>query len=295
MDITCCTLCPRKCKADRTVSAGYCGGGAHVRVARAALHDWEEPCISGAKGSGTVFFSGCCLKCCFCQNYPVSVGNFGREIPVSRLAEIFLELQEKGAHNINLVSAAHYVPWVLEALETVKDRLHIPVVYNSGGYERVETLKMLEGAVDIYLPDLKYIDKVKSKTYSQAEDYFEIASQAVLEMHRQAPKLVFDENGLLKKGLIIRHLVMPGGKEDSIAVMQWIAAHFPADSILVSCMSQYTPCYRSVEHPEINRRVYTLEYRRVLEVIDELDLHGYMQEKSSAKKEYTPDFDLTGI
>jgi putative pyruvate formate lyase activating enzyme len=293
-DITNCKLCPRKCGIDRTKNIGFCGGGANIKAARAELHYWEEPCISGSGGSGAVFFSGCSLKCCFCQNYSISAENFGKEISIERLADIFLELQEKGAHNINLVNPTHYVPWIIKALNEVKLKLYIPVLYNSGGYESTETLKTLDGYIDIYLPDIKYQDSERAKKYSCASDYFDAAAKAVIEMYRQVGKIEYSGE-TLKKGLLIRHMVMPGGSYDSIGILEWIAENLPKDEILVSIMSQYTPSYRSRDFAEINRQITKREYNSVIDRVCELGLNGFMQEKSSADEEYTPKFDLTGI
>ena len=290
-----CELCPRRCGADRTKAVGFCGGGSLPKLAKAYLHMWEEPCISGTRGSGTVFFSGCSLKCCFCQNYRISAENFGKEIPVSRLAEIFLELQDKGAHNINLVSATHYVPQVIEALDLCKGRLNIPVAYNSGGYELPETIEMLRGYVDIFMPDLKYYDSEISEKYSAAGDYFAYASAAVGKMIEIAGKPVYDNDGLMKSGVIIRHMVLPSHRRDSEKVLNFIADTYPEGSYLLSLMSQYTPFYKSCEHKEINRRISTYEYEKVAQAAAELGFDGFMQERSSAKEEYTPDFDLSGI
>lgn len=290
-----CRLCPRMCGADREKEMGYCGGGANVKIARAALHMWEEPCISGTNGSGAVFFSGCPLQCCFCQNYKISAENFGKEISVERLSEIFLELQEKNAHNINLVNPTHYVPWIIQALDRVKPRLHIPVVYNSGGYERVETLRMLEGYVDIYLPDIKYKDSGLSKKYLSAPDYFDVAQKAVMEMYHQTGKVMTGADHLLKKGLLIRHLVMPQGVKDSISIFQWLKENLPVDNILVSVMNQYTPCYKSRDFEDIDRKITKDEYEKVLDAVSELGFYGYAQEEGSAKEEYIPDFDLEGV
>ena len=291
-----CSLCPRHCGADRNLSTGFCGGGGKPKLARAALHFWEEPVISGEEGSGTVFFSGCPLQCVFCQNHDISSGNFGQEISVERLAEIFLELQEQGANNINLVTGTHYVPQIIQAFDLIKGQLHIPVVYNSSGYETPETLKMLEGYVDIYLPDLKYMDNQRAKRYSNAADYVETAAAAILEMYRQVGPVQYDERDMLKKGLVVRHMVMPNGVEDSIHVLEWIAEHLPLDDILVSIMAQYTPFHRSAEFPEIHRRLTEEEYEQVLDVLDELDIeNGFCQELSSAKEEYTPSFRLEGV
>ena len=290
-----CNLCPRACGANRTVGQGPCGGGAHVKLARAALHFWEEPCISGTRGSGTVFFSGCPLRCCFCQNYPISTGNFGKEVPVERLAAIFLELQAQGAHNINLVTATHYAPWVLEALRLARPALQLPVVYNSGGYERPETLRMLEGAVQVYLPDLKYRDGGLSARYSGAPDYFPQASRAILEMYRQVGPLQMGEDGTLQRGLVVRHLVLPKAWRDSVALLEWLADALPLDGFYLSLMSQYTPNGQSSAFPELGRRVSTYEYNRVLSRAQELGFSGFLQERTSAKGEYTPPFQLEGV
>lgn len=291
-----CTLCPRNCQINRRKIKGFCSCNDKVKVARAALHYWEEPCISGVKGSGTVFFSGCTLKCCFCQNHSISSGGFGKEITVERLGKIFLELQEQGANNINLVTAVQYVPSIIAALDLVRDKLSIPVVYNSGGYESITTLKMLEDYVDIYLPDLKYYDSMLSTRYSKAEDYFVQASETVKEMIRQKGTPVFDENGMMKSGVIIRHMVLPGCYRDSIKLLHWMKENLPSGQFMVSILSQYTPYYKSNEYPEINRRLTTYEYEKVLNEAIALDLvDGYMQEKSSAKEEYTPPFDLEGV
>lgn len=290
-----CSLCPRRCGADRISAQGFCGGGALPKVAKAYLHMWEEPCISGTQGSGTVFFSGCSLKCCFCQNYKISAENFGKEISVEQLADIFLDLQKQGAHNINLVSAAHYVPFVIEALDICGDRLEIPVAYNSGGYENIETLEMLRGYVSIFMPDLKYYSSELSEKYSSAADYFEVASKAIGKMIDMVGAPVIDENGIMKSGVIIRHMVLPSHRRDSEAVLDRIAEMYPKGSCLVSLMSQYTPFYKSSEHKEINRRLSTYEYEKTADVLRKHGFDGFMQERSSAKEEYTPDFDLQGV
>ena len=298
MNYDSCTLCPRMCRADRIHSRGFCGAGSTVKIARAALHPWEEPCISGKNGSGTVFFSGCTLKCVFCQNHELSHENFGKEISVNRLAEIFLELQSKGAHNINLVTATQYLPSIKEALDLVRTDLHIPVVYNCGGYERSETLREFSDYIDIYLPDLKYYDNGLSEKYSSARDYFQTASKAIEEMIRLTGGLTWNSEDptLLQKGVIIRHMVLPGAKNDSIRLLHWIKDALPEGQFMVSLMSQYTPFYKSHLYPEINRRITSYEYQKVLDAAIDLGLmHGYMQEKSSAKEEYTPPFDLSGV
>lgn len=296
MEMTECRLCPRQCGVDRSKRTGYCGVSYRVKLARAALHFWEEPCISGERGSGTVFFSGCALKCVFCQNYQLSAEHFGKEVSIQRLAEIFLELQQQSAHNINLVTGGHYVPQIVQALELVRKDLKIPVVYNSSGYETVETLRQLKGYVDIYLPDLKYYSPERSARYSNARDYFAVASQAVQEMFSQVGPVQFDEQGMLQKGVVVRHMVMPNGVEDTMDILTWIAEHLPLDDILVSVMSQYTPFYKSADYPEINRRLTQEEYDRVLDWMECMGIEqGFVQELSSAKEEYTPDFSLQGV
>lgn len=288
-----CTVCPRRCGADRTQTTGLCGGGQLPRLARAALHFWEEPCISGTRGSGTVFFSGCSLRCVYCQNYEISTGNFGREIPVSRLAQIFRELEEQGAHNINLVSAAHYVPQILEAFSLYRPA--IPVVYNSSGYETLETLRLLDGTVDIYLPDLKYVDTALSARYSGAPDYFQVASQALLEMYRQVGESVFDKNGIMTRGMIVRHLVLPGQDENTAQVLEWLAGNLPLTTYL-SLMCQYTPAGRAAEFPEINRPLERREYRRAQARMRKLGFqNGFTQEPDSSGGQYIPSFRLEGV
>ena len=297
MKQTGCTLCPRACGADRTGTArGICGADHTLRLARAAAHLWEEPCISGTRGSGTVFFSGCQLGCVFCQNYKISTECFGVPVTEERLAEILLSLQEQGVHNINLVSATPYTEAILRVLDRIRGKeLTIPVVWNSGGYERVETLRRLDGYVDIYLPDYKYHDPARAEKYSGATDYPETALAAIHEMVRQTGKYVIGEDGIMRRGTVIRHLVLPGGRHDSLACVDDIAQNFGTDEILLSLMSQYTPFYRAAEFPEINRRVTTFEYESVCQRVREYGFEGFFQEKSSAKEEYTPPFDLEGV
>lgn len=294
-----CTLCPRCCHVDRSRAAGFCGAPSKPKIARAALHHWEEPCISGKQGSGTVFFSGCTLGCCFCQNYPISHEGFGKEVSVQKLAEIFLRLQEQGAHNLNLVTATQYLPSVTEALHLVKGQLSVPVVYNCGGYERVEVIKALKDYVDIWLPDLKYRDSALSMRYSRAADYFQYASRAISQMIEQTGAGSFDDTGIMKSGVIIRHMVLPGLKEDSIRLLHWMKDTLPPGKYYISLLSQYTPFYRAKkggDFPEISRRITTYEYEKVLDTAVRLGLtDGFMQEKSSAKEEYTPPFDLEGV
>lgn len=293
-----CTLCPRKCGIDRSASRGYCRMGENIIAARAMLHYWEEPCISGERGSGAVFFSGCVLGCVYCQNYEISVKCKGREISEGRLSEIFLELQEQGAQNINLVNPTHFVPRIKRALIAAKERgLSVPIVYNTGGYERVETLKTLEGLIGIYLPDVKYFDNELARRLSNAPGYFDIAMEAVSEMVRQTGKPRFDESGMLLRGTIVRHLVIPDCYKDSVEVIRRVGERFGGE-ILFSLMSQYTPLGKVLTDPALsryNRRLTTFEYKKALDAVYEAGLEGYMQERSSAKEEYTPDFDFSGI
>lgn len=292
-----CNLCPRRCGANRASGAhGPCGGGAQVRAARAALHFWEEPCISGTQGSGTVFFSGCSLGCCYCQNFRISAENFGKELSVHQLAAIFLRLQTQGAHNINLVTATHYAPWVTVALDEARAQgLRLPVVYNTGGYETVETVRALAPYVDVWLTDMKYVSSALSGEYSAAPDYFQVAAPALRQMLAQAGPPLFGADGLLQRGVIVRHLALPGALHDSLAVLRFLAGLGP-QNFLFSAMSQYTPFYRAAQHKALSRRISTYEYRTVVNEAVRLGLtNGYMQEKSSAKEEYTPPFDLEGV
>lgn len=288
-----CTLCPRNCRAERedTQGGGVCGVGIMPKVARAALHMWEEPCISGTRGSGAVFFSGCGLRCIFCQNEAISHGGEGETVSVERLAEIFRELEAQGAHNINLVTAAQFVPAVIAALELY--RPSIPIVYNSSGYESVETLKMLEGYVDIYLPDFKYIDPAMAKLLSGAADYPQVAMAAIAEMLRQTGPAVYDENGMMLRGTQIRHLVLPGLTGDSMKILSVIADEFPGAA--VSLMGQYVPFGKALEMPGMNRRIKKKEYARVLAHMEAIGLDGYRQELESASEAFVPAFDGTGV
>ena len=288
-----CSLCPRRCGALRTGTegGGFCGMPALPVVARAALHFWEEPCISGTRGSGTVFFSGCNLGCVFCQNGSISYGRFGRPVTIPRLREIFQELIAQGAHNINLVTPTHFAPAIREALEAP---LAVPVVWNSGGYELPEALRTLEGKVQIYLPDLKYADSALAAQYSGAPDYFEAATAAIREMFRQVGRCVWDADGVLQRGVIIRHLLLPGALENTKAVLDWIAGTFPAGSVLVSLMSQYTP--QAGAEGLLRRKVTGAESRAARAYMENLGLTaGYYQDSSSAREGYTPPFDLTGV
>ena len=286
------------CGVDRAEQRGFCGMSEEITAAKAMLHFWEEPCVSGTRGSGAVFFSGCVMRCAFCQNYDISSENSGRVITDERLAEIVLELQEKGAHNINLVNPTHFVPQILRALETAKKRgLSLPIVYNCGGYERVETLKMLDGAIDVYLPDIKYFSDELAHKLSSAPNYFNTAMNAVAEMIRQVGKPQINERGEIMRGVIVRHLVLPGEYKDSLEIIRRLGTEFRSD-ILFSLMSQYTPFGRVKTDPtlaKMNRRITTFEYRKALDAAIEAGLEGFMQEKSSAKEEYTPTFDFEGI
>ena len=291
-----CSLCPRMCNIDREVTTGYCGVKNTLRVARAALHFWEEPCISGEEGSGAVFFTGCNLRCVFCQNFQIARAEQGKEITVERLSEIFLELQEQRANNINLVTATHYVPQVVEALKIAKGKgLQIPVVYNCGGYETVETLKSLEGLVDIYLPDFKYVDNDRAKRYSRAEDYPEIAKRALAEMVRQQPEAEFDERGIMKKGVIVRHLMLPGGIKDSKAVVKYLYETY-GNRIYISLMNQYTPLPHVADYPEIDRKLKKFEYDRLVDYAISLGVeNGFIQEGDTAEESFIPAFTNEGV
>ena len=291
-----CSICPRLCLADRNITTGYCGVKNTLRVARAALHFWEEPCLSGEEGSGAVFFTGCNLRCVFCQNYQIARAEQGKEITVERLSEIFLELQAQNANNINLVTATHYVPQVVLALKDAKEKgLKIPVVYNCGGYESVETLQMLEGLVDIYLPDFKYMDSERAKRYSRAENYPETAKKALAEMVRQQPEAVFDERGIMQKGVIVRHLMLPGGIKDSKAVVNYLYETY-GDQIYLSLMNQYTPLPHVADYPEINRQLKKFEYDRLVDYAISLGVeNGFIQEGETAKESFIPAFTNEGV
>ena len=285
-----CSICPRHCNVDRNVSLGFCQSPDNFRVARAALHFWEEPCISGKEGSGTVFFSGCNLKCVFCQNNEISAENKGVEISDDKLISIFENLISQGANNIHLVNPTHYAKRLEKVLGRWKSP--VPIVYNSSGYEEVETLKALDGLIDIYLPDLKYIRAEKAMRYSKAADYFEKASAALLEMRRQVEDK-FDGD-IMKSGMIIRHLILPQNTNSSIAVLDFIKSNFP--NTFVSLMAQYTPCGDLSEFPEINRKITKREYEKVVNyAFDNSFDKLFIQELSSADKSFIPKFDFTGV
>ena len=314
-----CKICPRNCQTDRTRNAGYCGAMDKLKAARAALHFWEEPCLSGTSGSGTVFFSGCPMHCVFCQNQEIANGQGGKEITVERLAEIFLELQAQSANNINLVTAGHFIPLVAEALRIAKaNGLVIPVVFNSSGYESVESLKVLDGLVDVYLPDFKYWEEETAKCYSNAPDYPAVAKAAIAEMVRQVGEPVFaskkewmtghakkdgicqetrQDEVLLVKGMIVRHLILPGHTKESKAILQYLLEAY-GKQIYISIMNQYTPMPGIAERgfPELNRKVTRREYEKVIDYAIELGLEqGFVQEGETAKESFIPAFDGEGV
>lgn len=288
-----CSQCPRRCGAVRTDEAGegLCRMLALPVLARAALHRWEEPCLSGTRGAGTVFFSGCALGCVFCQNSRISQESFGKPVTIERLRQIFAELIGQGAHNIDLVSPTHFAHAIREALDRPPG---VPVVWNSGGYDSVDTLRGLEGKIDVYLPDLKYATPARAEKYSGAGNYPETARAAIREMYRQVGPPVF-EDGLLKRGVLIRHLLLPGGLNEAKLVMDWVARTFPDGQVLFSLMSQYVPLGRAAEYPEIDRPLRRSEIRSAQQYMAALGLNGYTQEPDSADGGYVPEFDLTGV
>ena len=291
-----CLLCPRNCGVDRNFSSGFCGEGAGLKAARAALHFWEEPPISGMNGSGTVFFSGCNLKCVYCQNSPIARGSAGKEITIARLAQIFLSLEKQNAHNINLVTPTHFSPSIIEAVElSRKDGLSIPIVYNTGGYEKAEIIKGLKGTCDIFLTDMKYIRPDTAAKYSNAPDYFEEASAALDEMVAIAPKIVLDENGIMQKGVIVRHLLLPGHLIEAKMIVKYLYDRY-GDAIFISLMDQYTPVCRDTRFPELHRTVTDYEYASLISYAQALGVkNAFIQEKGTAKESFIPPFDLTGI
>ena len=287
-----CSICPRKCNADRENSVGFCKSPAEFRLARAALHFWEEPCISGENGSGTVFFSGCNLKCVYCQNYEISIENKGIVVDDSRLIEIFKSLIEQGAENINLVNPTHYADRLASLFS--KWDCPVPIVYNTSGYESAQTLKMLDGIVDIYLTDFKYIRPDKAQKYSNAPDYPEVAKNALAEMKRQVQGYEFDSRGVMQKGVIVRHLVLPQNTNSAIRIIDYIAENY-RDTYL-SIMAQYVPCGSLENHPEINRKITEREYNKVVDYALQTGLENvFIQQTESAAEEFIPPFDFTGI
>lgn len=286
-----CNICPRKCNVDRSIKTGVCGVSDTLKIARAAAHFWEEPCISGTGGSGTVFFSGCNMKCVFCQNYEISTGGFGKEITTERLREIYDELIYNGVHNINLVTPTHYADKILSSLEKP---LTVPVVYNSSGYDSVETLKKFEGKIQIYLPDMKYMDSSLAKKYSLAPDYPEKAKDAIREMFCQVGEAVFDDDGTMEKGVLIRHLMLPEQTDNTLDVIDWVSSEF-GDKVVFSLMSQFTP-NKNCSIPELQKTVSEEEYNKAVDYMYLCGMeNAYVQDFSSAKKEYTPPFDLSGV
>ncbi|MDI3476571.1 MAG: putative pyruvate formate lyase activating enzyme [Thermoanaerobacterium sp.] len=291
-----CNICPRNCNVDRSTKIGFCGMLSEIKVAKAYLHKWEEPCISGTRGSGTVFFTGCNLKCVFCQNYKISQKNFGINVLPEKLADIFMNLEKSGAHNINLVSPTIFIPKIKESIIIARNKgLNIPIVYNSNAYENIESLKTLDGLIDIYLPDLKYYSNETALKYSRAPYYFKYATKAILEMYRQVGNPVFDNEGIMKKGMIIRHLILPGKLNETKEILKWISDNLPKE-IYVSLMGQYTPFYNANKYQELNRRISNKEYEEAIEYFFEIGLeNGFVQDNESASESYIPDFDLEGI
>ena len=292
-----CTLCPRNCGVNRTAGEfGYCGMPAEIVAARAALHMWEEPCLVGEAGSGTVFFTGCNMKCVFCQNHNIALGHTGKPITITRLAEIFLELQQKGATNINLVTPTHYIPQLRLALQYAKEQgLVLPIVYNCGGYEKPASLRMLEGLVDIYLPDFKYYSSELSARYSFAPDYFERSCESLAEMYRQTGPCIFNEQGILLRGVIVRHLLLPGQTKDSKKVLHYLHDTY-GNNIWISIMNQYTPLPHVANIPELNRKVSEEEYERLVDYAIRLGIeNAFIQEGETAQESFIPPFDMEGL
>jgi putative pyruvate formate lyase activating enzyme len=292
-----CLLCPRKCGINRrTGQTGVCGVSSEIKVARAALHYWEEPCISGKRGSGAVFFSGCSLHCVFCQNREISDGKEGKVISKERLSDIFMELADKGANNINLVTPGQYIPDIVWAVNDAKSRgMKLPIIYNTSGYENVTELKLLEGIVDVYLPDFKYMDSTLSARYSRAKDYPSVAKQALSEMVRQQPDVVIDNaTGLIQKGVIVRQLLLPGHVNDAKAVLKYLYDTYH-DHVYISMMSQFTPIALK-DYPEINRTVTRREYERLVDYALEIGItNAFIQEGDVAKDSFIPAFDCEGV
>lgn len=295
-----CTLCPRNCFVNRKLGEkGICGQSSTLKVARAALHFWEEPCISGEKGSGAVFFSGCALHCVFCQNQEIANGSVGKEISKERLSEIFLELQEKGANNINLVTPGHFVPQIVPAIERARNQgLNLPIVYNTSSYENVDTIRKLEGIVDIYLPDFKYMSSSLSKKYSHAPDYGKVAKKVVAEMVRQTGAASFYEKEgqeLMQRGVIVRHLILPGCMEDSKNIIRYLHDAY-GDTIYLSIMNQFTPLKNVEKYPELNQKLTEDEYDEVVDFAIDLGVeNGFIQEGETAEESFIPDFNCEGV
>ncbi len=285
-----CCICPHNCKANRLAGKiGRCKANEKVKIALYSIHRFEEPCISGGNGSGTVFFSNCNLQCQFCQNYEISQLGQGKEISIQELADIFLKQQEKQAENINLVTPTSYVPQIIEALKLAKEKgLYLPIIYNTNGYETVDTIKLLDGYIDIYLPDFKYADNKLAKELSDINNYFEISTEAIKEMYKQVGSPIFNKKGVIQKGVIIRHLVLPNYIENTKQVLEWICKNLSKD-IYVSVMAQYFPTYRAKENEKLNRKLTKDEWEKVLKIIEELEIeNGYVQELGEHEEEYVP-------
>lgn len=296
-ELNSCNICPRECGANRNIGkTGFCRAKGKILVARASLHLWEEPCISGENGSGTVFFSGCNLACVYCQNYKISRGGVGKEISPDRLCEVFFELKGKGAHNINLVTPTHFLPQIIKSIKKAKDKgINIPFVYNCGGYEKVESLKALEGLIDIFMPDFKYMSPLLSEKYSFAPDYANVAKRAISEMVKQVPECKFDEDGLMKKGVIVRHMMLPGCLQDSKKIIKYLNKTYN-NQIFISIMNQFTPTENLEGFPEINRKVTDSEYEKLLDfALSQGVQNAYFQEGETASESFIPDFDMRGI
>ncbi len=291
-----CELCPRRCRVNRTKETGFCGAGERAKVALVSLHPWEEPCLTGDRGAGTVFFSHCNLKCCFCQNHEISHSGKGIEVSDERLAEIFMEQQSRGAATLDLVTPTHYVPQILKALEIAKrNGFSLPVVYNSSAYETVETIESLKGSVNIFLPDMKYGNEKSALEYSKAPDYVATAKKAIYKMAEVTGPVQFDENGQMVRGVLVRHLVLPGHRQESMAILDWLWKNFGND-IYISLMNQYTPMFRAFEYKHLNRRLTTFEYESVADHARALGItQCYLQERRSASEEYVPRFDCSGV
>lgn len=289
-----CNLCPHKCKVNRNKgNIGRCKSTDKVKIGLYSIHDFEEPCISGTKGSGTVFFSNCNLNCLFCQNYEISQLGKGKEITIEELAEIFLLQQDKNVENINLVTPTSYVPQIIEAIKISKQKgLKIPIIYNTNSYENIETLKMLDGYIDVYLPDLKYAEDKLGKEYSNINNYFEVATEAIKEMIRQVGTPKFNKEGIIEKGVIVRHLVLPNGLENSEKVLKWIKENLP-EEIYVSIMAQYFPTYKAYENNKINRKLTKEEWKEIENYIEVLNIqNGFIQELGDHEEEYVPKWDI---
>lgn len=295
--MTLCNICPRHCGVDRTVNKGYCRvSGTGIMAARAALHFWEEPCISGETGSGTVFFSGCNLRCVYCQNYEISRGLVAKEITVDDLVRIFYELKAKGANNINLVTPTHYSAEIADAILTAREGgFDLPFVYNCSGYESVETLRMLDGLIDIYLDDFKYMEEEPAGKYSSAPDYPSVAKEALREMHRQCPEPVFNADGMMQRGVIVRHLLLPGFLGNAKAVVEYVYGEY-GDSVILSLMNQYTPLDNVKDIPELNRKVTEEEYDELIDFACDLGVeNAFIQEGGTAEESFIPAFDFEGL